>query len=89
MPCDTVKCMANIGRVCPHVRVLQKDKESVCVCANAGNVFMIKLTECKGEVPLEGRVATYLHTHSHTYTHTHKLIHSVNRYFCFCVQLHN
>ena len=55
---------------------LKKENESVCVCGcvcpRAENMFVIKMTEYEGEVPLEGWVATYLHTHTHTYTHTQR-----------------
>ena len=74
--------MENIRSACPHACVwmsvcLKKENESVCVCVcgcvcpRAENMFVIKMTEYEGEVPLEGWVATYLHTHTHTYTHTH------------------
>ena len=57
--------------------------EYVCVCVlvcveKHANVFVIKITEYKGEVPLEGWVATYLqphYTHRHTHTQTHTLTH--------------
>lgn len=60
--CITVKCMENIRSVCPHACVWM----SVCL-KKRENMFVIKMTEYEGEVPLEGWVATYLHTHTRTY----------------------
>lgn len=60
--CITVKCMENIRSVCPHACVWM----SVCL-KKRENMFVIKMTEYEGEVPLEGWVATYLHTHTHAH----------------------